>query len=65
MFKNNTKVEIGSYPFFKAGKLGVSIVLRSKNKDNINKSLKEIMDFINKKKFKLLKINYVIFCLWK
>ena len=28
-FKNKiNKVEIGSYPFFKAGKLGVAIVLR-------------------------------------
>ena len=26
---NNKDVDIGSYPFFKAGKLGVSIVLRS------------------------------------
>ena len=25
---NNKDVDIGSYPFFKAGKLGVSIVLR-------------------------------------
>jgi len=28
---NNKEVEIGSYPFFHAGKLGVSIVLRLKN----------------------------------
>ena len=28
----NIYVEIGSYPFFRAGKLGVSIVLRSSNK---------------------------------
>ena len=29
---NNNGVEIGSYPFFRAGKLGVSIVLRSSDK---------------------------------
>ena len=29
---NNDDVEIGSYPFFRAGKLGVSIVIRSPNK---------------------------------
>ena len=32
---NNSDVEIGSYPFFKAGKLGVSIVLRSIDKNKI------------------------------
>ena len=28
---NNKEVEIGSYPFFQAGKLGVSIVMRSED----------------------------------
>ena len=27
--KNNKEVEIGSYPFFKDGKVGVSIVMRT------------------------------------
>ena len=31
----NNDVEIGSYPFFRAGKLGVSIVLRSTNQKKI------------------------------
>ena len=53
--ENNKGVEIGSYPFFRAGKLGVSIVLRSKEKNNINKSLKEIMDFVNEKKIEIVK----------
>ena len=52
---NNDDVEIGSYPFFRAGKLGVSIVLRSKEKNNINKSLKEILDFVNEKKIEIVK----------
>ena len=38
---NNSDVEIGSYPFFKAGKLGVSIVLRSVDKSKIDKYRKE------------------------
>ena len=33
--KENKDVEIGSYPFFHAGKLGVSIVLRSENQSKI------------------------------
>ena len=34
--QNNKDVEIGSYPFFQAGKLGVSIVVRSDDQDKIN-----------------------------
>ena len=33
---NNQDVEIGSYPFFRAGKLGVSIVVRSTDKAKID-----------------------------
>ena len=33
---NNKEVEIGSYPFFQAGKLGVSIVIRSEDKSKID-----------------------------
>ena len=33
---NNKDVEIGSYPFFRAGKLGVSIVLRSSDKNKLD-----------------------------
>ena len=33
---NNQDVDIGSYPFFRAGKLGVSIVLRSIDKKKID-----------------------------
>ena len=32
---NNKDVEIGSYPFFQAGKLGVSIVIRSESQNKI------------------------------
>ena len=51
---NNKDLEIGSYPFFQAGKLGVSIVLRSEDKSKINKCSKEILNFINEKKIEVV-----------
>ena len=54
---NNKDVDIGSYPFFKAGKLGVSIVLRSENQSKINVCNSQILDFVNKKKIEILKNN--------
>ena len=45
----NKDVEIGSYPFFHAGKLGVSIVLRSEEKSKIDTCNSQILDFVNKK----------------
>ena len=50
-FKN---AEIGSYPFFKQGKIGVSIVIRSTEKNLIKQSLNKIKNFIKKKKIKIL-----------
>ena len=41
---DNKDVEIGSYPFFQAGKLGVSIVIRSEDQSKIFK-----INFFNKK----------------
>ena len=49
-------VEIGSYPFFRLGKIGVSVVTRSTSKNklkNINKDLRNLLKF---KKIKILKI---------
>ena len=54
---NNKDVDIGSYPFFRAGKLGVSIVLRSEDQSKINVCNSQILDFVNKKKIKILKDN--------
>ena len=54
---NNKDVDIGSYPFFRAGKLGVSIVLRSEDKSKIDICNSQILDFVNKKKIKILKDN--------
>ena len=51
---NNKDVEIGSYPFFQAGKLGVSIVLRSEDQSKIDKCSNEILNFIDKKKIEVV-----------
>ena len=47
-------LEIGSYPFFKQGKIGVSIVIRSIKMNLINKCAKKIESFIKKKKIKII-----------
>ena len=51
---SNQSVDIGSYPFFKAGKLGVSLVLRSVNQLDINNCTKQIKDMIKEKKIEIL-----------
>ena len=50
-------VNIGSYPFFRLGKIGVSLVLRSTSKIYLKKVEKEIKNFIKKKKIKFLDPN--------
>ena len=50
----NKDVEIGSYPFFHAGKLGVSIVLRSENQSKIDSCNSEILEFIKEKKIEIV-----------
>ena len=50
-FKN---LEIGSYPFFKQGKIGVSLVMRSNKKSLIDKCTKDILKFVNNKKIKII-----------
>ena len=47
-------VEIGSYPFFQAGKLGVSIVLRSENQSKIDECNSKILEFVNKRKIEIV-----------
>ena len=51
---NNKDVEIGSYPFFQAGKLGVSIVIRSEDQLKIDKCSSEVLEFVNKKKIEVV-----------
>ena len=53
----NKDLEIGSYPFFKAGKLGVSIVIRSSDKAKLEKCNLEILKFVNLKGIEILKDN--------
>jgi molybdenum cofactor synthesis domain-containing protein len=48
------KLEIGSYPFFKQGKLGVSLVIRSKNSKLIEKCINDILKFVKEKKIKII-----------
>jgi len=50
-FKN---IEIGSYPFFRLGKVGVSIVMRSTEPEQIKDCAKQIQNFIKRKKIKIL-----------
>ena len=50
----NKDVEIGSYPFFQAGKLGVSIVLRSENQSKIDECNSKILQFVNEKNIEIV-----------
>mgnify|MGYP001181765515 CR=1 FL=1 len=49
-------VEIGSYPFFRLGKIGVSIVSRSTSKIKLNKVNKDLKKVIKNKNLKILNI---------
>jgi len=53
--KFSKNIEIGSYPFFRLGKIGVSVVLRSTNKQKLKLCMKEIMYMVAKKKIKFFK----------
>ena len=52
--ENNKDVEIGSYPFFQAGKLGVSIVIRSEDQLKIDNCNSQILEFVNEKKIEVV-----------
>ena len=49
-------VDIGSYPFFRLGKIGVSIVSRSTSKTKLKNVQKELIKAVNLKGIKILKI---------
>ena len=51
----NKEVQIGSYPFFRAGKLGVSIVLRSTDQDKIDECNDQILKFVIAKDIEVLR----------
>ena len=48
-------VEIGSYPFFRLGKIGVAIVTRSDSILKLKNVNKDILKLVEKKKIKILK----------
>ena len=50
----NNDVEIGSYPFFHAGKLGVSIVLRSENQSKIDSCISQVLEFVREKDIEIV-----------
>ena len=50
----NKDVEIGSYPFFHAGKLGVSIVIRSENQSKIDLCNSQILNLVKEKKIEIV-----------
>ena len=47
-------IEIGSYPFFKQGKVGVSIVFRCTDENLISICYKDVEDLIKKKKIEII-----------
>jgi len=51
---NNKDVDIGSYPFFKAGKLGVAIVLRCSDQKKIDNCNLEIVKFVKEKNIEIV-----------
>ncbi len=54
--KYKKSVDIGSYPFFRLGKIGVSVVSRSTSKKDLTKTNNDLIKFIKLKKIKILKI---------
>ena len=51
---NNKDVDIGSYPFFRKGKVGVSIVMRSESQSKIDTCNSQILNLINEKKIEIV-----------
>ena len=49
-------VDIGSYPFFRLGKIGVSIVSRSTSKIKLQSVNRDLIKLIKLKKIEILKI---------
>ena len=60
---DNLDVEIGSYPFFHAGKLGVSIVIRSEQQSKIDICKSQILKFVDEKKNTSCRSINALFCL--
>ena len=54
--KNQKFVDIGSYPFFRLGKIGVAIVTRSSSIQKLNVVNKQILKLVKQKKIQILKV---------
>ena len=54
--KYNRFVDIGSYPFFRLGKIGVAIVMRSTSLPKLKLVNKELLKLVKSKKIELLKL---------
>jgi len=54
--KYSKSVDVGSYPFFRLGKIGVSIVTRSNSVLNLKLANKDLIKLVKLKKLKILKI---------
>ena len=54
---NNKDVEIGSYPFFRQGKLGVSLVIRSVDQIKIDKCNSQILKFVKEKNIEIVELD--------
>jgi molybdopterin-biosynthesis enzyme MoeA-like protein len=54
--KFKKSVEIGSYPFFRLGKVGVSIVTRSSSLTKLKSATFELLKLVKIKKIKILKL---------
>ena len=54
--KHKKFVDIGSYPFFRLGKVGVSIVIRSTSKIKLQDVSKDLNQLVKLKKIKILKV---------
>ena len=54
---SNKKVNIGSYPFFRQGKLGVSIVLRSEDQNKIDECNSQILEFVKAKNIEIIDLD--------
>ena len=52
--EKNKDIDIGSYPFFRKGKIGVSIVLRSEDQNKIDICSTEIMKFVNQMQIEIV-----------
>ena len=52
--ENNKDLDIGSYPFFKAGRVGVSIVIRSEDQSKIDICNSQIIEYVKQKNIKII-----------